>query len=175
MVDFLRADLQPGPGRFPFARIQDQLAIVALSTARPSLPLMAVGTVGGRQLRLAEVLLGSEACRERFRLVVLHHPPKGEHVTWHSRLTDARALIEMLQRAGADLVAHGHMHRYSRTTLPGPDGPIPLIGVGSSTWLSSKDPSRRAQYNLYRIEERALAGVSRRRYDPRSGLFEAYG
>lgn len=153
MAPFLEGDLQPGPGRFPFVRLRDDVAIVALSSARPRPPFIASGTLGDAQLELTEKLLIHEACRERFRLVVLHHPPVSEHIKWHNRLTDAGAFLDLLRRAGADLVVHGHLHRFCQESLQGPDGRIPLLGVGSSTWLSPRDPGRRAQYNLYDIGE----------------------
>lgn len=172
MGDFLGADIQPGPGRFPFVRLCGELAVVALNSARPAPPLMAVGSLGARQLHLAEKLLTSTECRGRFRLVALHHPPWAEAIRWHNRLTDANALIDVLQRTGAELVAHGHLHRYCRGVLPGREQQVPVIGVGSGTWTSPEDPSRRAQYNLYRIDNRRLVEVSRRRYDPASRVFE---
>jgi 3',5'-cyclic AMP phosphodiesterase CpdA len=173
MAEHLRGDLQPGPGRFPFVRLRGTtLALVALSSARPSAPLMAVGTLGRRQLRLLERLLADEALAGRFRLVVLHHPPRGEHIKWHNRLTDADDLAAVLARVGAELVIHGHLHRFCEESLPGPEGrPIPVIGVASGTWLSPADPRRRAQYNLYRIEASGRFEVNRRGYDLAARVF----
>jgi 3',5'-cyclic AMP phosphodiesterase CpdA len=164
----------PGPGaRFPLLRLQPGLAVVALSSAVPSAPFMAVGRLGARQLRRAEEILDSEPCRERFRLVVLHHPPAGLHVRWHNRLLDAGPFLALLARTGADLVVHGHLHRFARLELAGPGGQtIPLIGVGSGTWLSPADDQRRAQYNLYEIEAGRLRGVRRRRYEPGRRRFD---
>jgi 3',5'-cyclic AMP phosphodiesterase CpdA len=162
---YLRGDLQPGPGYFPFARLRDGLAVIALTTALPTAPLMATGTVGRRQLRMAEQLLTAEACRDRFRLLVLHHAPLPLHVHWHNRLTDAAELRELLARTGAELVVHGHLHRALRQTTPGPGCEIPVVGAGSGTWIS------RAQYNLYAIEGRRLVSVRTRCYDVEARRF----
>lgn len=170
---FLRGDVQPGPGTFPYLSIQDGLAVLALSSARVSAPLMAVGTLGGRQLRLAEALLARPECEGRARVVALHHPPCGPHAHWHNNLTDRRAFAAMLARAGADLVLHGHIHRHTTEALPGPAGGIPVVSAASGTWLSPEDPSRRAQYNLYRLDA-GLVDVSVRRWDPEAGAFEAF-
>lgn len=169
---YLRGQRQPGPGAFPLLKLQPGLAVLALDSSRPSAPLMAVGTLGGRQLRLARWLLGLDEARRRFRLVVVHHPPLPTHTHWHNGLTDAEALLEVLREAGADLVVHGHIHRHSRGSVPGPDGEIPVISAGSGTWLSPDDPERRAQYNLYRLRDGALDAVQIRRYNPQSGAFE---
>ena len=169
---YLRGDIQPGPGHFPQLKLDvDGLAVLALSSARVSAPILAVGTLGSRQLRQAEELLLHPACADRFRLVVLHHPPGGPHVTWGKRLTDAGALKQMLRRVGAELVVHGHLHRFIRNSLPGPLGEIPVQGCASSTWLSPSDTERRAQYLLYEVEGRDLVGLRRRRFDPAEGAF----
>lgn len=169
---YLCGDLQPGPGHFPQLKLAtDGLAVLALSSARVSAPLLAVGTLGTRQLRLAEQLLLHPACEDRFRLVVLHHPLGGPHVSWGKRLTDAAAFKQMLRRVGAELVVHGHLHRFIRNNLPGPLGEIPVQGCASSTWLSPKDVDRRAQYLLYEVEGLDLVGLRMRRFDPAEGAF----
>jgi 3',5'-cyclic AMP phosphodiesterase CpdA len=158
-------------GLFPLLQVNGDLAVVALNSAHPSLPLMAYGTLGKRQLREARSLLAAPEHRDRFRLVVLHHPPHREHVRWHNRLTDLRAFVSMIREVGAELIVHGHLHRPVRATIAGRDGEVPVIGVASGTWLSPDDPSRRAQYNLYSTSGRQLVDVTTRRYDPVSGRF----
>jgi 3',5'-cyclic AMP phosphodiesterase CpdA len=175
MLPFLRGELQPEPTLFPFVRLRGEVAVVALTSAVPSAPLMATGRIGAGQLAALERLLGSPECRERFRLVVLHHPPHERQVHWHNRLLDAAALRSVLARAGAELVVHGHQHRFQRVELEGPSGPIPSIGVASGTWLSPGDPERRAQYNLYRIEDHRLVEVRRRRYSASERAFAEVG
>lgn len=174
LMDLLRGDMQPASEVFPQIKLHDGLAVLALSSARVSAPLLAVGTLGGRQLRMAEALLGRPECAECFRVVVLHHPPGGPHAHWHNGLTDHEAFAAMLARAGADLVLHGHIHRFTRQTMAGPQGEIPVVSVGSSTWLSPKDPARRAQYNLYQVQESGLQQVTIRRYEPGEDAFTGY-
>ncbi len=173
LADFLRGDLQPGPGAFPYLSLQDGLAVLALSSARVSPPFFAVGTLGTRQLRLAEALLLRPECQGRARVVALHHPPCGPHAHWHNNLTDHRAFAAMLARTGADLVLHGHIHRHTTETLPGRHGDIPVVSAASATWLSPEDPQRRAQYNLYRVDGE-LVDVAVRRWDPETDAFEAF-
>ena len=171
----LRGDLQPGPHVYPHVALQPGLAVLALSSACVSAPFIATGTLGARQLRQAEALLGDPRCADRFCIVALHHPPGGPHVHWHNTLTDHRALAAMLARTGAGMVIHGHIHRHSQESLPGPGGEsIPVIGVASGTWLSPKDAARRAQYQLYQIEDGRLAQIQLQRYEPRSGAVEHF-
>jgi 3',5'-cyclic AMP phosphodiesterase CpdA len=172
LEDYLETDLVVGTGRYPLVHLRDEVAIVALSSARPSPPTMAVGSLGSQQLEAVERALCHPDLRQRFRLIVVHHPPHGENVHWHQRLIDADGLRAVIERAGAELIVHGHLHRELRTEIPGPDGlGVPVIGLNSSTWLS-QDPARRASYNLYQIEEhRRLSVVSRRRFDLESRRF----
>lgn len=154
------------PAGFPFVRLRDKVAIVALSTAHVSPPLLATGSLGPRQLAAAEELLAHPEVRSRFRLVVMHHPPRGKHAKWQKRLTDGEAFIEMIGRVGAELIVHGHLHRDLRDELPGPDGSAAqIIGLNSSIWLTD-DPARRASYNIYEIDDDGVfVGVERRAYD----------
>lgn len=166
---FMQGEL--GPGRFPFARLRGDVAIIGLSTARPSPPGIAVGTLGAAQLAAARALLEHPEVVRRCRVVVLHHAPRSPHVAWHSRLTDAAAFMRLIAACGAELVLHGHLHRDSREELAGPRGPVPVIGVTSASWLSPRDPARRAAYNIYEIDGGELRGVERRAYDVETRRF----
>ena len=67
------------------------------------------------------------------------------------RLLDADVFRNVLAKAGAELVLHGHEHVSSVTWLDGPERRIPAVGVPSA----SAAPGGRWQpagYNLYRIE-----------------------
>ena len=65
-------------------------------------------------------------------------------------------LCAVLARHGAELVLHGHDHEHALFALPGPRGPIPVVGVPSASEAppGEHDP---AGYNLYRIDGHAGA------------------
>jgi 3',5'-cyclic AMP phosphodiesterase CpdA len=129
---------------------------------------LADGWVGRRQLeRLDEVLARTAG---KFRLLVLHHPPVANRHEILRGLRDRGALGRLLARRGAELVVHGHEHRDVRAELPGPHGPIPVIGVGSATYQDPR-PERRARYNVYRIEGGRFT-VETRVHDAATGRFE---
>ncbi len=95
---------------FPAVRIRGPLALIGLSSASPTLPLLAVGKLGRRQLAdLASVLQRTRAAG-LLRVVLIHHPPLPGMENPRRRLTDARALTDLLARHGAELVLHGHCH-----------------------------------------------------------------
>ncbi|MBK8480446.1 MAG: metallophosphoesterase [Proteobacteria bacterium] len=175
MADFLHTDLPSGSaGPYPLVHLRGPVAIVGLSSAVWSPPLMATGRVGATQLAAAEALLGHPEVRTRTRIVVVHHPPRSPHAHWHKRLVDGASLLAMLERTGADLLLHGHLHRSCADSLPGPAGQaIRVIGLTSSTWLSP-DPARRARYNLLEVDAPgASPRVGSRRFAPALRAFVA--
>jgi 3',5'-cyclic AMP phosphodiesterase CpdA len=95
--------------------------------------------------------------------MMIHHPPVDEGTAPRRRLTDSAALGDVLARAGADLVLHGHRHRTSVTYVPGPNGTIPVVGVRSASYLGAKE-QKRAQYHIYRIEPLAKRSREGSRY-----------
>jgi 3',5'-cyclic AMP phosphodiesterase CpdA len=150
---------------FPSVRVCGPVALVGLSSARATAPFRATGRVGRRQLERLEGVLRELAGSGLCRVVLIHHPPLVDAVTPRRRLTDASELARVLARAGAELVLHGHMHRGHLASLAGPHGPIPVVGVSSSSALGRERPERRARYHLYRIEREAGATGSRFRVE----------
>jgi 3',5'-cyclic AMP phosphodiesterase CpdA len=136
---------------FPFLRRRGPVALIGVSSAVPSLPLMAVGRVGAWQMEPLGKLL--DACRSEglFRLVMIHHPPTSTRSHYLKRLVDGALLRDTLARHGAELLIHGHNHRHQTVWLDGPSGRIPAVGVPSASEAppGEHDP---AGYNLYRIE-----------------------
>ena len=94
-------------------RRRGAVALIGLSTAVPTRPFMATGTLGLEQLhRLGDVL--DELGDGVFRVVMLHHPPVSAPAKKAERLMDAEAFRATLQKHGAELVLHGHDHRRCR-------------------------------------------------------------
>jgi 3',5'-cyclic AMP phosphodiesterase CpdA len=129
------------------------VAVIGVSSARPCNPLTAVGTVGERQLQKLQSILAATGARELFRVVLIHHPPLPGVVSWRKRLTDAKKFTAVVRNRGAELVLHGHAHVASHRSIAAAAGGIPVNGVSSaSAWTNKR--SRRAGYDLYRIEKR---------------------
>jgi len=165
---------------FPSLRVRGPLAVVGLCSALPTLPFLASGQLGAEQLERLEKLLGELAETSLCRVVLIHHPPVAGTVSPRCSLRDSQALGEVLQRAGADLVLHGHGHRTVFEQLQGPEGPIPVVGVRSASYAGD-DSSKRAQYHVYEIEPNPAAGprfqitARVRGYQPAEGGFAAAG
>lgn len=135
---------------FPSLRIRRHVALIGLSTAAPSAPLLATGSLGEHQLRRLDRLLEQTAGSGLFRIVLLHHPPAAHTVRWRKSLIDGAALREVLARRGAELVLHGHAHFSAATHLDAPQGQILAIGVPSASAIGGK-AGHGAQYHIYRI------------------------
>lgn len=146
---------------FPVVRVRGEAAIIGVSTALPSPVPLADGWVGSAQLQRLEAAL--RATSGKFRVLALHHPPYKNRMSFLRGLRDRARLREVLARTGCELVLHGHEHRDVRAELPGPHGPIPVIGVASATYALRHQP-RRARYNVYtvaggRLQQVEMAGT----------------
>ena len=158
---------------FPRLRRRGGLAFIGASSARPTPPFLATGSLGRDQLRRLEHLLREAGEAGLVRILLIHHPPLAETVRWRKRLTDAPALRALLARTGVELVLHGHAHRSTLGELPTPRGRAPVIGVPSASAMGHK-PGRRARYHLCRVHgERGARRleVVVRGYEPSRGAF----
>ena len=139
---------------FPSLRIRGSVAFIGLSTARPSAPFLAIGSIGHSQLQALERVLVETGKRGLFRVILLHHPPIPGTVPWQKRLTDHAFFRSVVGRCGAELVLHGHAHRTSIRQLMAQGRVVPAIGVPAAS-ARSHNPHRRAQYHLYRLTRQA--------------------
>jgi len=145
------AALFPTPAtRFPFVRRFGDVAIVALSSAIPTMPFNAAGKVGSVQRAFLAGALDDLARAGLFRVVLIHHPPMRHQAGWHRGLRDAGKFTEILKRHGAELVLHGHIHAQTVHELPTATGTALVIGVPSaSEAVEGRIPA--ARYNIYAI------------------------
>jgi len=133
---------------FPFVRRRGPLALIGVSSAVPTPPLMATGWLGQSQLEALEPVLARLSAAQAFRVLLIHHPLRSDSRI--KRLTDSDELLALLKRYGVELVLHGHDHVHSTIWVEGPNGPIPVAGVPSASALAhGRYPA--AAYNLFSI------------------------
>ena len=168
----------PAQGRFPFLRRRGPVALVGLSSAVPTPPGSAAGWLGAGQLARLPALLEAAGREGLFRVVLVHHPPLPGPGGRRKALLDRDALREVLRKAGAELVLHGHHHAVLRGGVEGPAGrPIPVIGAP----LVLRTAGRRgpAGWLLHRIARDGAAGwrldTVFRAWDPAAGAFRDAG
>jgi 3',5'-cyclic AMP phosphodiesterase CpdA len=153
-ADYMRGD-EDGEPSFPFLRRRGPLALIGLSSAVATAPLLSTGRLGAAQIaRLAGLLA---RCRDEglFRVVMVHHPPTSRVARYFKRLVDGAALRAVLASHGAELVIHGHDHVQSLAYLAGPQRRVPVLGVPSAS--QAPRGMKAAGYNLYRIDGRVGA------------------
>ena len=167
----LGAHMPPGDGddaAFPFVeRAHDGIALIGVDTAVPTPPLIATGEVGAAQLARLKTTLRDCRAEGRVRVVLMHHPPaEGASKPKHD-LLDRAAFAEVIRDEGAEVILHGHEHREMVTSLPGPDGPVPIYGVPSGTSVDLR-PGREGGFALFELKP---GRGSRVRYVPDNGGF----
>jgi 3',5'-cyclic AMP phosphodiesterase CpdA len=137
---------------WPTVRVRGDLALVGLSTSRPSGLLMGHGSVGAKQLGRLEQVLGDPRLADRLRVIVMHHPSAGRHARgWRRGLRDHAAVARVFEGHGAELVLHGHEHVDLENHLAGPGGArVPVNGVRSGSYaLVSRNKT--AHYRVYSV------------------------
>jgi 3',5'-cyclic AMP phosphodiesterase CpdA len=134
---------------FPSLRRRGPLALIGVSSAVPTPPLMATGWLGLGQMEALERLLASLVSENAFRVLLIHHPLRSSASA--KRLTDAPELLALLKKYGVELVLHGHDHVHSTMWVEGPNGSsIPVIGVPSAS-ARAHGHYPDAAYNLFSI------------------------
>ena len=154
-TNYLAADDTRDRGRpFPAVRRRGPLALISVSSAVPTPPLMATGWLGSSQLDALTRVLAGLSAEQAFRVLLIHHPLRSDARA--KRLTDAPQLLALLKRHGVELVLHGHDHVHSTIWIDGPNGSIPAVGVPSASALAhGRYPA--AAYNLFSIERDGAA------------------
>ena len=148
--NYLDSDEAPdGGGTFPSLRRRGPLALISVSSAVPTAPLMATGRVGRIQLDALAHMLAGVSAEQAFRVLLIHHPLRSNART--KRLTDSHLLLALLKRHGVELILHGHDHVHSTIWVEGPKGAIPAIGVPSASAVAHGHYPA-AAYNLFSIE-----------------------
>ena len=151
--------------RWPLLRVRGEVAIIGLSSSQARGWLWSYGELGPAQLARLERVL--EAQRGRFRVILLHHPCAGPRAVRRGRgLSDHDAFAQVVGRAGAELILHGHEHERVEETLAG----IPVRCVPSASYEGPR-AERMATWRTYLVEGGRLAGVEDRVYDPATRAF----
>ncbi len=143
---------------YPFVQRFGDVALIGVSTAIPSLPLVAVGRVGDEQLRRLAGMLDRLGAEGLARVVLIHHPVLPGVAKPRHGLLDLEAFAKVIAAKGAELILHGHEHRRIEGTLPGPNKPVPVHGVGSGTYLS-QETGKHGAFSLYSVTPTAITRV----------------
>lgn len=147
-----KAPVELPHGAFPTVSRRGPVAIIGLNSAIPTPPLLAIGRLGQGQLERLDRLLAALGREDVHRVVLIHHPPVPGLTKPLRDLTDGKSLASVLSVHGAELVLYGHNHRDTLVWHPGPERPIPIVGVASASLKEPHGRQPRARYNLFRFE-----------------------
>ncbi|MGL4440525.1 MAG: metallophosphoesterase family protein [Bosea sp. (in: a-proteobacteria)] len=150
MAPWCRSD--EGAGGYPWLKIRNHVALIGLSSAVPTGPLMAWGRLQQEQIDKAEMLLVYAAKRGLKRVVLLHHPPHVGGAKAGRELKDAAAFEHMIAAAGAEIVIHGHNHKTSLAWITGPGRKVPVVGVPSAS-MGTRSHGEKAGWHLMQIPD----------------------
>ena len=102
------------PTAFPFVRRFGDVALVALSSAIPTMPFIAAGKIGSAQRALLAGALDDSPARACFAWCSSTTLPLRRPGRLASRLARRRQVTSVLKQQGAELVLHGHNHAQTR-------------------------------------------------------------
>ena len=144
-----------------------EVAVLTLETCRAH--LLSSGHTPPAHLEAASRLLDG-VTDHPFLFLALHYPLRGRrgqpYGPWTRALSNAAEVERWL--AGTDAISailHGHEHHGYQTTVPGRTRPIPIYNPGASGYALIPDLNRTAHLNVYEVEQGALRGLRRLRWD----------
>ncbi len=152
---------------FPYVRQRRNIALIGVSTAIPSRPGLAIGTLGSAQIEALASTLSNLRNRGFYRVLMIHHPPLPGLAKPRKALTDAADLAGVLRDEGCDLVVHGHNHVSMRNQLISRHGPVNILAIPSATssGARSTEPAAWNEYHIQRSAGRWACTVHTRRWD----------
>jgi 3',5'-cyclic AMP phosphodiesterase CpdA len=178
--EFMQSDLpdlavDAGGGRFPVVKLRGDVAIVAVSSAVPQLPLVAAGEIGRRQLQALERILAHPEVTRRTLVLALHHPAVHGWTRMKAHiegLRDSASLLALLMPFSRGLVLHGHLHRRIQSAIPTATGKLHHVGATSAS-LHDETPDRMAGFNLYEVDASGIGRIEASVHVPDKDAFVA--
>ncbi len=168
------------PSSYPFCKlIGDDIALIGLNSGLASFIFFATGKVDPAELSAAEALLEDPIVRDRFKIVMIHHPilpVKFHRIEYNRRLLNAPDVLKTIRKSGVNLVIHGHTHHHATLEIPHLNGPgtTYICEAGCSSIGQHPDPERAAKFNIYHITERRLAKIETHIYNASTNQFQPW-
>jgi len=142
-------------GPYPCVKLRGPAAIIGLSSAVPRPPFVSSGNVGVVQLEALEKILAHPEVARRTPVILIHHPPIDRRMRLaqlRDGLVDAASVRSSLAPLSRGLVLFGHLHVRVRAKIRTTSGVLDAV-CASGAALDHPDPSIRAGFNLYEIDD----------------------
>ena len=135
---------------YPVLRRRGKISIIGCNSARASAPFLATGYFKARQAGKLLNLLTEERHAGQCCVVLIHHPPQANATQRHKRLLGSKRFRNVIAKAGADLILHGHTHLATTAYIDGPNKKVPVICVPAAfQWPGHRKPP--AGINIFAI------------------------
>jgi 3',5'-cyclic AMP phosphodiesterase CpdA len=173
LLPFLTGDGQnTGSSPFPALRLRKDIAVIGVNSARATPAFIAAGHFSARQAVALERMLIQAGSAGLCRVILIHHPPVRGATTPAKRLFGIGRFQNVIARAGAELILHGHTHLETLHWIEGVDREVPVLGVAAAGQMPG-GPRPAASWNNIGIVRRDDGGfqiiVERRGVAPDAG------
>ncbi|MCC8171563.1 MAG: metallophosphoesterase [Parabacteroides sp.] len=108
---------------------------------------------------LAEAVKSKEFTEARFKVVIAHMPPLPDKRLWHGQLEVLEKFVPVLNRAAADVMLCGHLHRYFNNK---PTGAVkfPVIDNSYNTVLTGVTKGNELTLEVKDLEGKTLDRIN---------------
>ena len=135
--DFNHLIINNNKNQFPYLKIKNNIAIIGLSTACSSLPGLAIGKIGIKQINKLIKILKFLSKYSIFKILIMHHPPYNNKSYWNKRLIDSSTLLDIIKCYEIHLILHGHMHNNSIETIQSLYNKVFVLGAPATFLLKN--------------------------------------
>ena len=156
---------------FPYLKLFNDIAIIGISTAVVSPPLMSWGRVSKTQLDVIAEILRSLSKDNYFIVLLLHHPLHEFGFLNFKGLLNKNSLIEVLKEFDINLILHGHLHTESQKKIFLNEVNVPCFGA-PSTSKENKGKLSFLKYDIDKVNDKWNLKVYRRNYIMQTKKFE---
>ena len=156
---------------FPYLKLINDVAIIGISTAVTSPPLMSWGRISEIQLNDLNKILHSISKNNYFTIVLLHHPLHKFGFLNFKGLLNKHSLIRLLNGFNVNLLLHGHLHTESQKKISLGDVDVPCFGAPSTSKVDDNKLSF-LKYHIDKVNDIWTLKVYRRSYIMQTKKFE---
>jgi len=175
LMPFMSGDLPSGPHAFPYVRLRGEIAIIGINSALSLPPLLAGGQIGIEQLTRLEAVLHHPDARDRFPVILIHHPPYRHPRRSLHAMEGLQDFGDLLQAVAAPkaLILHGHLHKNIHRKVTSDGKTFLVSGVSASSYrLGGPASTALSSFAMYDIDRQGIHSVRCFTYRAPEGRYE---
>lgn len=149
---------------FPYLKVINDIAIIGLSSAVVTPPLMCWGKISNKQINDLKEILRSIDSNNYFTIILIHHPLHKYGLMNLKGLLNREELLKTISKYNVNLILHGHLHNEIHNLIKINDKLIPCIGAPSSSRIMNNQISY-LQYKIGKKDDKWNFSIYRRSYN----------